>query len=324
MEELEASNTVTSGSSTFSEDMCLTVEQKLIRLIIPPLTFVAHKGQAGRIGIIGGSREYTGAPYFAGISALKTGADLCHVFCTSSAASVIKSYSPELIVHPVLDSCNDGTEFGALISKLHALVIGPGLGREENTFSIMHQVVEKAKELQMPIVFDADSLFYINSHPELVEGYKKAVLTPNVVEFSRLYKAVIGADLGVLEDLNMPVQALSQKLGNVTIVCKGIDDIISDGDILTMCKEKGSPRRCGGQGDLLSGSLGTMLHWAHMAHDQSELVNFSNWRPNIIAAVGACMLTRRCNYLAFQKYSRSMTTTDMIVEIQLAFTSLFS
>ncbi|XP_076312799.1 ATP-dependent (S)-NAD(P)H-hydrate dehydratase-like [Tachypleus tridentatus] len=306
--------------------MCLTLEQQLIRLIIPPLTSAAYKGQAGRIGIVGGSREYTGAPYFAGISALKTGADLCHIFCTSNAASVIKSYSPELIVHPVLDSCDDDTGFGSLILKLHALVIGPGLGREENTFSKMHQVVEKAKELQIPIVFDADSLFYINSHPELVQGYKKAVLTPNIVEFSRLYKAVTGENLGGLEDLNKKVQVLSQKLGNVTVICKETNDIISDGETLTVCKEKGSPRRCGGQGDLLSGSLGTMMHWAHMAHihNQSELFNFPNWKPNIIAAAGACMLTRRCSYLAFQKYSRSMTTTDMIAEIQLAFTSLFS
>lgn len=44
---------------------------KLIKACIPPLDGKGHKGEAGRIGIIGGSMEYTGAPYFAGISALK-------------------------------------------------------------------------------------------------------------------------------------------------------------------------------------------------------------------------------------------------------------
>merc|ERR1719454_1286407 len=58
---------------------------------VPPLTFDSYKGQAGRIGIIGGCEEYTGAPFFAAISALKVGADLSHVFCTKSAAPVIKS-----------------------------------------------------------------------------------------------------------------------------------------------------------------------------------------------------------------------------------------
>nr|KAF6374703.1 NAD(P)HX dehydratase [Pipistrellus kuhlii] len=75
---------------------------QLVKNIIPPLTSKKHKGQAGRIGIVGGCQEYTGAPYFAAISALKVGADLSHVFCTREAAPVIKSYSPELIVHPVL------------------------------------------------------------------------------------------------------------------------------------------------------------------------------------------------------------------------------
>ncbi|KAF3825658.1 hypothetical protein GH733_006485 [Mirounga leonina] len=74
---------------------------QLVRNIIPPQTSKKHKGQDGRIGVVGGCQEYTGAPYFAAISALK-GADLSHVFCTREAAPVIKSYSPELIVHPVL------------------------------------------------------------------------------------------------------------------------------------------------------------------------------------------------------------------------------
>lgn len=61
-----------------------------------------HKGQAGRVGVVGGSAEYTGAPYFAAFSALRTGCDLAHVFCLPQAAPVIKAYSPDLIVHPLL------------------------------------------------------------------------------------------------------------------------------------------------------------------------------------------------------------------------------
>jgi ATP-dependent NAD(P)H-hydrate dehydratase len=72
-------------------------------LPVPKLTNNFHKGEAGRIGIVGGSLEYTGAVYYSGISALKVGCDLVHVFCPQSAALPIKSYSPELIVHPLLD-----------------------------------------------------------------------------------------------------------------------------------------------------------------------------------------------------------------------------
>ncbi|XP_045338055.1 ATP-dependent (S)-NAD(P)H-hydrate dehydratase isoform X3 [Leopardus geoffroyi] len=103
---------------------------QLVRNIIPPLTTKKHKGQDGRIGIVGGCQEYTGAPYFAAISALKVGADLSHVFCTREAAPVIKSYSPELIVHPVLDSPSAVQDVETWLPRLHALVVGPGLGRD--------------------------------------------------------------------------------------------------------------------------------------------------------------------------------------------------
>jgi hypothetical protein len=88
----------------------------------------SHKGQHGKVGIVGGCREYTGAPYFAAISAVRVGAgqaaaaqqprspaqltgappaaqvgaDLSHVICTGGAGGVIKGYSPELIVLPYL------------------------------------------------------------------------------------------------------------------------------------------------------------------------------------------------------------------------------
>lgn len=62
----------------------------------------SHKGANGKVGILGGCREYTGAPYFAALSAVRAGADLAHVFCTPGAAGVIKGYSPELIVLPFL------------------------------------------------------------------------------------------------------------------------------------------------------------------------------------------------------------------------------
>eukprot|EP00897_Mesotaenium_endlicherianum_P008368 jgi/Mesen1/755/ME000110S_11022 len=78
-----------------------------IRVFIPALAQGSRKGQAGKIAVIGGCREYTGAPYFAAISALRLGADLSHVFCAKDAAVVIKSYSPELIVHPVLKESYD-------------------------------------------------------------------------------------------------------------------------------------------------------------------------------------------------------------------------
>ncbi|XP_042313420.1 ATP-dependent (S)-NAD(P)H-hydrate dehydratase isoform X3 [Sceloporus undulatus] len=291
---------------------------QLVRNIIPPLTAKKHKGQDGRIGIVGGCQEYTGAPYFAAISALKVGADLSHVFCTKDAASVIKSYSPELIVHPVLDSPDAVHEVEKWLPRLHSVVIGPGLGREDVLLENAKGIIEKAKIKGIPIIIDADGLWLIAQQPSIIQGYPRAILTPNAMEFSRLYEAML-RDPVDSNDHHGCLLRLCQVLGNLTIVQKGERDLISDGEKVLVCSHEGSSRRCGGQGDLLSGSLGVLAHWAFLAGP--EKTNGQN--PFLVAAFGACSLTRQCNNQAFQKGGRSMTTSDMILEIGAAFNKLF-
>ena len=79
--------------------------QGALEALIPPLLPSLHKGQMGRVGIVGGSTEYTGAPFYAAESSLKMGGDLSYVFCAKQAAIPIKSYSPELMVTPWYDDC---------------------------------------------------------------------------------------------------------------------------------------------------------------------------------------------------------------------------
>ena len=118
------------------------IEQKLNK-IIPKLTNSLYKGNCGKIGIIGGSIEYTGAPYFSGISSLRTGSDLCHIFCHKLASSSIKSYSPDLIVHPFENSESIPECILSWIDNLYTVVIGPGLGRSEELHQSLIILLEK-------------------------------------------------------------------------------------------------------------------------------------------------------------------------------------
>uniref|UniRef100_A0A914V265 ATP-dependent NAD(P)H-hydrate dehydratase n=1 Tax=Plectus sambesii TaxID=2011161 RepID=A0A914V265_9BILA len=107
---------------------------KCVQSLFPKLDEKNKKGDCGRIAVIGGSQEYTGAPYFAAISSLKFGADILHVFCPKEAATVIKSYSPELIVHPLLSVGNGDNKWKEIfdwLDRVNAVVIGPGLGRND-------------------------------------------------------------------------------------------------------------------------------------------------------------------------------------------------
>ena len=103
-----------------------------------------HKGQGGRVGIIGGSFEYTGAPYYAAISALYAGAELSHIFCFPQAAIPIKSYSTENIVHPTLGTGSNSTT--KWLPSIDCLVVGPGLGRTPEFTSELCSILKAALE----------------------------------------------------------------------------------------------------------------------------------------------------------------------------------
>ncbi|XP_049584737.1 ATP-dependent (S)-NAD(P)H-hydrate dehydratase isoform X1 [Syngnathus scovelli] len=291
----------------------------LVKKIVPPLSSQKHKGQDGRIGIIGGCQEYTGAPYFAAISALKVGADLSHVFCTKDAAAVIKSYSPELIVHPVLDSPNAVEEIEKWLPRLHSLVVGPGLGREDFLLKTAKEVIEKSKARDIPIIIDADGLWLVTKQPSVIHGYQKGIITPNFMEFTRLYDTLQHKAVDSVDHRSSVLQ-LSETMGNITVLLKGEKDLIADGSTVVTCSTEGSGRRCGGQGDLLSGAAGVLAHWAHTA-SQAGLITGVN--PSVVAAMGASSLTRQCNRQAFQRHGRSTTTSDMIHEIGPVFKKLF-
>ena len=192
-----------------------------LRKIIPPLDGSLHKGQSGRVGVMGGAQEYdstfflmleyserdmcsySGAPFFAAITALRVGADLSHVICAPSAANAIKSYAPDLIVHPILhDPSSESlspesvkSELSSLLSRLHVLVIGPGLGREDFMISHAKVALNLAKENGMYVVLDGDALWMLAQDLGILRGYSRAIITPNVMEFKRLSEAAVRGHL---------------------------------------------------------------------------------------------------------------------------------
>ncbi|KAJ7980105.1 ATP-dependent (S)-NAD(P)H-hydrate dehydratase [Quillaja saponaria] len=301
--------------------------ENILRTITPCLDLSRHKGQAGKIAVIGGCREYTGAPYFSAISALKIGADLSHVFCTKDAAPVIKSYSPELIVHPVLEesySVRDEdkrsisskvlAEVDKWMERFDCLVIGPGLGRDPFLLDCVSEIIRHARQTNIPIVIDGDGLFLVTNTLDLVSGYALAVLTPNVNEYKRLVQKVLSceADDRVAHE---QLQSLAKQIGSVTILRKGKSDLVSDGETVTSVSIYGSPRRCGGQGDILSGSVAVFLSWARqhiLAADPNSNSSISTKNPTVLGCIAGSALMRKAASLAFVSKKRSTLTGDII------------
>ena len=191
-----------------------TAALALARRLVPPLVphSAAHKGSHGRVAVVGGSFEYSGAPFYAALSALRTGADLAWIFCSRAAAAPIKSFSPEPIVLGVLPDSREGSRgvdggdanasddaavaaavsaFGAVAPRLHAVVVGPGLGRDALALRAAEGVLALCRARRLPTVLDGDALFLLAERPRLLDGAAEGgwpvVVTPNAAEFARLW-----------------------------------------------------------------------------------------------------------------------------------------
>ncbi|KAI9372086.1 Ribokinase-like protein [Aspergillus egyptiacus] len=339
------------------------------RKLVPPMLEKFHKGQQGRVAVIGGSLDYTGAPYFSAMASARLGCDLSHVICEASAATVIKSYSPNLMVHPILPSSNsvkdpksiDAPSLAgpiiAMLPRLHSLVIGPGLGRDSVTLKVVTEVMKEARSRSIPFVLDADGLLIASENPALVKGYKDCILTPNVNEFSRLAQALgievpslaqIASDSNGGDMTSREAEAcekLANALGGVTIIQKGPHDVISNGVTSVVSDIQGGLKRSGGQGDTLTGSLGTLLGWRAAYHNalwdsgeqenskearskqdiQAELESDRRMSPAttlLVAAWAGSAITRECSRRAFKAKGRSMQASDLTDEVHESFLTL--
>jgi len=298
-----------------------------------------HKGQLGRVAVIGGSADYTGAPYFSAMASARLGCDLSYVFCEPSAAQTIKSYSPNLMVSPILRSTVSisqaqkekeptGEELAKpildMLPRLHVLVIGPGLGRDVVTQKQVKAVIMAARKHDppVPMVLDADALWLVQTDPDLIKGHKECILTPNVVEFGRLAKSV-GMDQKQ-RDPEKACQELSKILDGVCIIQKGPVDYISQGIDTIVSEFEGGLKRAGGQGDTLTGSLGTLLAWREVYHEKLWDIGeeMSREETLLVAAFGGSAITRECSRRAFARRQRSLQASDLTEEVHESFLTL--
>jgi len=202
---------------------------KAMKQMAPPMSNKNHKGQQGRVGVIGGSKAYTGAPYFAAQSALLLGADLVTVFCSVEAGLAIKAYSPDLMVRPLLFPAHMQEQAARELevmdltpevvegivesidewsAKLDVMVVGPGLGKDDLVARTVGRWIETLSHKSAstpareggvtPLVLDGDGL-HVFQHCAARRSHKSSfdeslVLTPNAAEFRRLWEQFAGKD----------------------------------------------------------------------------------------------------------------------------------
>jgi len=197
-------------------------------------------------------------------------------------------------------------EIVSMFPTLHALCVGPGLGRHPLVFKVVEQVLQRGMESNLTLVLDADVLYmlslgeYRELYKELL-GYEGCVMTPNVMEMKRLPSP--SSFGGESENKNI-------------IVEKGHVDDISRGDFGMQCAEEGGLKRSGGIGDVLAGTMSAYMAWYTIlngGNTGSDLQGLKQQRA--FAVWTACCTVKRATKLAFDNKRRAMSSRDVLGNI---------
>jgi NAD(P)H-hydrate epimerase len=221
----------------------------------------SHKGNYGRIVIIGGGIDYTGAPALSGLGALRTGADLVFVVTPAKVAINIRSFSPDIIVRETpgnVISEESMPIIEAMLSQATCLIIGPGLGLEKESLDTVLKILEISKTHNLPTVVDADGLKAMSKEPAILKGVP-AVLTPHAKEYEILTGKKLTPPDNIEERMD-EIMETSKELG-VTILLKAHTDVISDGARVKINRTGNPGMAVGGTGDVLTGIVGAFLSW---------------------------------------------------------------
>ncbi len=266
----------------------MEVNYTLIKRIYTRKNIFSHKGDYGRLLVVGGSSMYSGSPMLNALAAYRAGCDVVVIAAPESAANAIKAYSPNLIAVSLKGNklCKAHVkQILELQKKADAMVIGGGLGRSEDVFEAVREIL---KATRIPTVVDADALRAIDFRLN-----DRFVLTPHSHEFGVLNKGFPTEEIRRRID---QVKHLALKL-NCTILLKGNTDVISDPVNTTINRTGNVYMTKGGMGDTLAGIAGALL-----ARGVSKFG----------AASAAAYINGRAGDLAAKKLHEGLMATDLL------------
>ena len=219
----------------------------------------SHKGNNGKVLIVGGSKDYYGAPAISAKAAIATGADLTYIYTPQNAALAIKSISEDFIV--------------------------------QEAKNVLAMKIDK------PLVLDADALKLVDL--SLVSKKEDLILTPHLSEFKSFFKNVSKDDLNNLEKFvkledkeNLDFRKVNDKIDAIhkitksiegSVILKGKYDFIFNGNRLKINRTGNPGMTVGGTGDALAGICLSLLSQGLNSFDAALLAPYLNGKAGDLA-----------------------------------------
>ncbi|MBC7074021.1 NAD(P)H-hydrate dehydratase [Candidatus Parcubacteria bacterium] len=292
----------------------IKVSPKLVKKAFPIRSGKKYfkKYDFGLLLVIGGSDFYSGSPALNALAGFRVGVGMVRILAPKRAADIIASFSPDLAAFPLEGKWLLKEHLPILLTMTKsaievaygnvACVIGGGLGRTKET---QETVIEYVKNVNIPLVIDADAIYALAKAPEIFAN-KPILFTPHGFEFFVLTGTKIDEDLPLKKKVEI-VKKSAEKL-KTTILYKTKPDIITDGKKVFL-NYAGTPfLAVGGTGDTLAGICGALMA--------------RKIEPLLAGAIGA-YLNGRAGEIAAEKLREGLLATDVINHLPEAIKEIF-
>ena len=213
----------------------------------------AHKGDSGKVLLIGGAPTMAGALVLAGRASLYSGAGYTVLLMLDAGSAHVVPEQPELMVHAAARYGDPTLPIAAIAPDV--IAIGPGLGRD----ALAQSYLRAALAWDGPLVIDADALTLLATHTHLLEALRirpqATTLTPHPGEAARLLGC---SNHDIQADRNAALQALVAHTQSI-VVLKGQHSLIgAAGQTPQQCMDGNPGMAVGGMGDVLTGCLAAL------------------------------------------------------------------
>ncbi|HEX2405719.1 MAG TPA: NAD(P)H-hydrate dehydratase, partial [Nitrososphaeraceae archaeon] len=229
----------------------ILINDDMIKKISVSRKISSRKGDNGIVLIVGGNRIYHGAPILASMAALRSGTDLVYTAIPSVNVEATRSFSPNLIVIPLVDEKLTMGSASRLIKtlpkKIDSATIGMGMSiaKKEALLSLIEKLLKNGTKL----VLDASALI-----PEILPKIKETgcIITPHGGEYMRIFETELKTHHNNENEQIVDVLKNAKKYG-ITIILKGWKNIISNGELTAVIERSTPAMTVGGTGDVLAG-----------------------------------------------------------------------
>ena len=234
-----------------------TVDRDYAAAVLPERKRDGHKGDFGKVLVVGGCVGYTGAPYLTASAAVRSGCGLVFLGVPQAIWAVEAEKCVCSMPFPLPDREGKLSRKAAepILEKLHGcdvLALGPGLGRSAETETLVRTVLREAVQ---PVVLDADGINALEGHIDSLDARlgRVTILTPHDGEFARL-----GGDLADEERVEAARRFALQH--GCILVLKGHRTLIAAPEGTVLVNTTGNCGLAkGGSGDVLTGLIASLL-----------------------------------------------------------------